>query len=270
MSCGKILFIQDHALDGGLVGLVRISAGAEAAFPFGGLLVQDVALIGMGALHLAVFGEVEALLGAAVRFNLQFRHGGKLLCQNLFFGFFLCILVLAAGQEHGHVASIQFGLLVHGRHLSAIFCEFFQQALADVGMGHFPAAEADGDLHPVAVGQKALGVADLDIEIIDVDSRGHTHFFDLDDPLVFLCLLVPLGLLEAILAVIHELADGGDGVGGNLHQVQVGFAGLGHGLGQGHNPKLLPLGGDQAHFLVVNFLVDLMSRVSYDGRTSNS
>ena len=28
----------------------------------------------------------------------------------------------------------QFGLLVHGRHLSAIFCEFFQQALADVGM----------------------------------------------------------------------------------------------------------------------------------------
>ena len=82
MSCGTILFIQDHALDGGLVGLVRISAGAEAAFPFGGLLVQDVALIGMDALHLAVFGEVEALLGAAVRFNLQFRHGGKLLCQN--------------------------------------------------------------------------------------------------------------------------------------------------------------------------------------------
>ena len=82
--------------------------------------------------------------------------------------------------------------------------------------------------------------------------------------------LLLLALLKAELSVVHELADGGDGVGGNLHQVQVGFAGLGHGLGQGHNPKLLPLGGDQAHFLVVNFLVDLMSRVSYDGRTSNS
>lgn len=131
-------------------------------------------------------------------------------------------------------------------------------------------AEADGDLHPVAVGQKALGVADLDIEIIDVDSRGHTHFFDLDDPLVFLCLLVPFGQLEAILAVIHELADGGTALGEIFTRSRSASPGLGHGLGQGHNPKLLPLGGDQAHFLVVNFLVDLMSRVSYDGRTSNS
>ena len=47
-------------------------------------------------------------------------------------------------------------------------------------------------------------------------------------------------------------------------------AGLGHGLGQGHDTELFTLGGDQAHFLVVNFLVDLMSRVSYDRRTSNS
>ena len=126
------------------------------------------------------------------------------------------------------------------------------------------------NLDPVAIGQEALGVADLDIEIIDVDSRGHTHFFDLNNPLVFLCLLVPLGLLKAILSVVHERADGGDGVGRNLHQVQVGVAGLGHGLGQGHDTELFTLGGDQAHFLVVNFLVDLMSRVSYDRRTSNS
>lgn len=41
-------------------------------------------------------------------------------------------------------------------------------------------------------------------------------------------------------------------------------------LGQGHDTELFTLGGDQAHFLVVNFLVDLMSRVSYDRRTSNS
>lgn len=162
------------------------------------------------------------------------------------------------------MASVQLGLLVHGRHLGAICRELFQQALADIGVGHFPAPEADGDLNAVAIGQEPLGVADLDIEIIDVDSRGHTHFFDLDDPLVFLCLLVPLGLLKAILAVIHELADGGDSVGGNFHQVQVGFAGFCHGLCQGHDTELFTLGGDQAHFLVVNFLVDLMSRVSYD------
>ena len=137
-------------------------------------------------------------------------------------------------------------------------------------MSHFAAAEADGDFDPVAIGQETLGVADLNVEIIDVDSGGHTHFFDLHDPLVFLCLLIPLGLLETVLAVVHELADGGDGVGGNFHQVQVGVAGLCQGFGQGHDAKLFPLGGDEAYFLVVNFLVDLMSRVSYDGRTSSS
>ena len=70
MSCGKKLFIQDHALDGGLIGSVRISAGAEAAFPFGGFLVQDMAFIGVCTLDLAVFGQVKTLLGAAVDFNL--------------------------------------------------------------------------------------------------------------------------------------------------------------------------------------------------------
>ena len=66
MSCGKKLFIQDHALDGGLIGSVRISAGAEAAFPFGGFLVQDMAFIGVCALDLAVFGQVKTLLEAVI------------------------------------------------------------------------------------------------------------------------------------------------------------------------------------------------------------
>ena len=57
-------------------------------------------------------------------------------------------------------------------------------------------------------------------------------FFDLHDPLVLLGFLFPLGLLETVLAVVHELADGGDGVGGDLHQVQVGVAGHCQGFGQ--------------------------------------
>ena len=167
------------------------------------------------------------------------------------------------------MASIQLGLLVHGRHFRALFGEFLQQTLADVGVGHFPAAEADGDLHPVPVGEKTLGVADLDIEIIDVDPRGHTHLFDLHDPLILFGFLVPLGLLEPVLAVIHELADGGDRVGGDLDQVQLSFDRFGHGLFDGQDAQLLSLGGNQTNFLVANFLVDLMSRMSDDERTSS-
>ena len=135
-------------------------------------------------------------------------------------------------------------------------------------MGHLPPAEADSDLHPVPVGEKTLGVADLDIEIIDVDPRGHPNLFDLHDPLILFCFLVPLGLLEPVLAVIHELADRGDRVGGDLDQVQISLGGLGHGLVDGQDAQLFSRGGNQANFLVSDLLVDLMSRMRDDERTS--
>ena len=68
----EFLFIGDHALDGGLVGLVRVSAGAEASLALGVLAVavEQVGLEGVGALDLAGLGEAESLLGAAVGFQL--------------------------------------------------------------------------------------------------------------------------------------------------------------------------------------------------------
>ena len=56
----------------------------------------------------------------------------------------------------------------------------------------------------------------------------------------------------------------------DLDQVQLCLVGLPHGLSQGHDPQLFALGGDQAHFLVVDIFIDLMSRVSDGERTSNS
>ena len=82
------------------------------------------------------------------------------------------------------------------------------------------------------------------------------------------CFFLPFGLLKAVLAVVHELADRGNGIGGDLDQVQLRLGGLGHGLGDGQDTKLLSLGGDQAHFLVPDLLIDLMSRVSDGERTS--
>ena len=49
------------------------------------------------------------------------------------------------------------GLLVHGGHLGAVGRELLQQVLADVGVRHFAAAEADGDFDPVAIGQETSG-----------------------------------------------------------------------------------------------------------------
>ena len=52
--------------------------------------------------------------------------------------------------------------------------------------------EADGHLHPVAIGQALLGIAQLYIEVIDVDARRHTDLFDLHHTLIFLGFLFPL------------------------------------------------------------------------------
>ena len=66
------LFVRNHALDGGHIRLVRDGTLAEAYLTIGGLLVQHVALVRMGALDLAGLGEIESLLRAGM--GCQFGH----------------------------------------------------------------------------------------------------------------------------------------------------------------------------------------------------
>ena len=75
-------------------------------------------------------------------------------------------------------------------------------------------------LHAVAVGQELLRVAELDVEIVDVDAGRHADLLDLYHALILAGFLLALGLLEPELAVIHQLAYRGDGVGRDLDQVQ--------------------------------------------------
>ena len=81
--------------------------------------------------------------------------------------------------------------------------------------------------------------------------------------LVLFGLLLPFGLLEPELSVVHELADRGGGGGGDLHQVQAGLVGAGLSLGRGHDAQLASVGADETHLPVADLFVDLMSRISY-------
>ena len=62
------------------------------------------------------------------------------------------------GQEHGHEPALHLGGLIHGGHVGAKLRELLQQIPADIRMRHLAAAEADGDLHPVAVSQELLRI----------------------------------------------------------------------------------------------------------------
>ena len=106
------------------------------------------------------------------------------------------------------MTALKLGGLVHNGDLAALLRKFDQQILSDIGVGHLPAAEADSDLAPVALGQEFLGVAQLHIEVVHVNAGRHTDLLNLHHPLIFAGFLLALGLLEPVLAVVHELAHG--------------------------------------------------------------
>ena len=70
--------------------------------------------------------------------------------------------------------------------------------------------------------------------------------------------LFPLGLLEAVLAVVHDLADRGLGAGGDFHQVEVLFIGDVQSRRGGHDAQLGAVIPDEADFLITDLLIDLI------------
>ena len=91
-----------------------------------------------------------------------------------------------------------------------------------------------------------------------IDLRRKADLFDFHNALIFLGFLLFFSLLKAELAIVHDLADGGIGLGGDVHQVESLFFGGIQRLLKGHDPQLLALAVDQPDFLFPDFLVDLM------------
>ena len=125
-------------------------------------------------------------------------------------------------------------------------------------MRHFSAAEADRDLDPVSVSKKLERALELRVQVVLADSWRHADLLDLHDALVLLGFLFTLGLLKAVLAVIHDLADGGLCHRGYLDQIKLLFLRDFHGGLRGHYSKLLAVVAYNAYFLVEDLFIDLM------------
>ena len=125
-------------------------------------------------------------------------------------------------------------------------------------MRHLPATEADADLHPVAVLQKFLGALHLGVEVVGINTGAHTDLFDLHDPLILPGFLLPLLLIEAELGIVHDLADGGDRIGGDLYKIQFLLLGQSVRLSGGHDAQLGTVRTDHTELLVPDLVVELM------------
>ena len=156
------------------------------------------------------------------------------------------------------MASIQLRGFINVGDLGAIAAEFDQKIMADGGMSHHAAAEANRDLDPVSVLQELQSALDLGVEVVGVDAGTHTNLLDFNHPLILLGFLFPLLLIEAELGIVHNFADRGDSIGGDLYQVQALLLGQSVGLLSGHNAQLRAVFADDAKLLILDFLIELM------------
>ncbi len=242
------LVVGHQQPEGGQVGLIGIGGLTEASLALGGfsMAVGQMALVGLGALDLTALGELKALFGTGMCFQLGhfcFLLIG-LLCR-------LCI------QEHDHAAALQLGELLHAAELRAGLREPLHDVVAQVGVGHLPPTEADGDLHLVPAGEEAPGVPHLGFKVMGIDVKGKADLLNLGDFLVLPGLFFALGLFEAVLAVVHDTANGRGRLRGDLHKVKVFFNGHRHSVFGGDDSQLLAGIPDKPHFLVPDLLVDL-------------
>ena len=131
-----------------------------------------------------------------------------------------------------------------------------QDLHAELGVGHLPTTEHDRELDLVALAEEAHHVLHLRRVVVLVDLGPELHLLDDDVRGLALRLPAPLLLLVDVPAVVHDPTDRRVGVGRDLDQVELLFAGLGQRLGQGPDPELLAVGADEEDLAGSDAVVD--------------
>jgi hypothetical protein len=132
----------------------------------------------------------------------------------------------------------------------------FQQAYAKFLVGHFAAAEAQGNLRFVAFMQELDQVAQLDLVIAFIGTRPEFYLLDLNLLLLELGIMCPLGFLVLELAEIHQATYWRLRGGRNFYQIHTFFFSESEPGIQRHDPKLFGIQPNQTNLGGVNLIVD--------------
>lgn len=163
-------------------------------------------------------------------------------------GFFFLFLLGAFWSEHDkHPFSFKFGKGFRLADLLEAFGEFQEQEFSAFLELDSAALELNVSFHLITVFQKPFGMTRFEIEIMVVGIGCKTdlfHFGNLGLGLHFLFLLL---LIVKEFIIIDDLTNGGIGVGGDLHQVELLFLSNFQGF----------LSGINAHFHIVAYQTNL-------------
>ena len=155
-------------------------------------------------------------------------------------------------QQHHHLASFEARLRFDLGNRCGVDFHAVEQFIAKLLVRHFATAEAQGDLDLIALFEEALHRAHFHVVIVVVDHRPELDLLDLDDFLFFAGFRRLLLRLELVLAVIQDLGDGRNGVGGDLDEIKPGRLGKTNG----------GFGGDDA--FVVTGIIDQLNLAGAD------
>ena len=131
-------------------------------------------------------------------------------------------------------------------------------------MLNFTAAETERDLNLVAAGQKPLCMILLGFHVMLLDADAELHFLDGYDALILAGFLFTLCLLEAELAVVHDLTHGGNRLGRDLNQIKTLFISDLLCVTSGLNTQLRTVGIDYSNLFISDLVVDLKFLVVAD------
>lgn len=134
-------------------------------------------------------------------------------------------------------------------------------------MAELPAAEPDADFDLIACFEELGNVFRLDFEVVDIDHRGKSHFFDLGRFLVLAGFFLLLALFESILAIVHDTAYRRISFRGNIDQVIPGFFCHSESDIDRNDADLIAVFIDQSYFFGCDVFVDKWFVVSCYGGT---
>ena len=139
--------------------------------------------------------------------------------------------------------------------IAQLFLHPFEHAPTQVLMRHFPATEADGELHLIFVLQELVRVAHFGLIVVVFDARAHLDLFEFDNLLALAGLVGLFLLLVFELAEVHDLADRRVYVRRHLNEVEAGVGGAVERVTGADNAEVVAFIIDEANIRHVNIAI---------------
>ena len=177
------------------------------------------------------------------------------------------IFLFFGSDDNHHALAFELGHLFELAGLLARLCELEEHQLTLVLIDDGTAFEEHLHFHLATLLEEADGVVGLELEVVLVGLGSEADFLDDHLGRLGLDVLLFLFLFVEELLVVHHLAHGRGGLGGDFHQVETELVGECQCLSEGDDFRLKIL-TDDPHGRCRNELIDLMRVLFFLGTSA--